>query len=364
MNESNLPKNRRASDERGFLPWTLAGLVGLIVVAMGWVVLAPRGPAVRVAVAGASSTSGIGAFGFVSAPVGATISARVPGRIQRIAVAEGSVVRQGQIIATLEAGDYQTALEGARQAVSQAELEVAQAKNSLALAEDYRQRQVISNLDLEKLRIQQGLKETALQQARAHEAIAEANLAHTSVRAPFAGTLLRWKARAGDVVTPSTPLATLADLSSLDADVEVSQAVVGQIKEGEAARITVDAYPRTFFRGRVRQVGPAADRPDGGITIEVSFVDRDQRVLPGMTARVEFGDAVAGVLVPQSALVQDDQGDYVWLVVDGRAHAHTVEPGPSRGNRVEIRNGLSGGEIVILDPPRLHEGARVRVSGS
>lgn len=362
MNESILPKNPRASDERGFLPWTLAGLVGLIVVTMGWVVLAPRGPAVRVAVAGAGSTSGISAFGFVGAPLGATLSARVPGRIQQIAAAEGSVVRQGQIIATLEAGDYQTGLEGARQAVSQAELEVAQAKNSLALAEG--QRQTNSDLDLEKLRIQQGLKESALQQARAHQAIAEANLAHTSVRAPFAGTLLRWKVRPGDVVTPSAPLATLADLGSLDADVEVSQAVVGQIKEGEAARITVDAYPRTYFRGRVRQVGPAADRPDGGITIDVSFVDLDRRILPGMSARVEFGDAVAGVLVPQSALVQDDQSAYVWLVVDGRAHAHTVELGPGRGNRVEIRNGLSGGEIVILDPPRLHEGSRVRVSGS
>src|SRR5262245_2546755 len=100
MDESNLPLRTRASSrEGGFLPWTLAALIGLIVMAMGWVVLGPRGPSVRVVVAGASSTSGTTAFGFVSAPVRATISARVPGRIQQFAVAEGTVVRQGQTIA-------------------------------------------------------------------------------------------------------------------------------------------------------------------------------------------------------------------------------------------------------------------------
>src|SRR5262249_19587311 len=157
------------------------------------------------------------------------------------------------------------------------------------------------------------------------------------------GTLLRQRVGVGDFVTPSTPIAALADLTTLDAEVEASQALIGHIHEGDEAHITVDAYPRMFFRGRVRQVAPMADRRDGGITVEVAFIDRDKRILPGMTANVSFGDATPGVLVPKAALVEDDQGAYVWLVENGRAHAHTVELGPEHGNRVEIRSGLSGG---------------------
>jgi len=370
MNPSNSAKPDIGRDpppesfeERGFLPWIPAALALLIVLAMGWVVLAPRGSVVHTMLIEPSSTSGIEAYGFVAAPTHVTVFARVPGRVQQMAVAEGSVVRQGQTIATLESGDYQTALEAARDAVSRADLQVAQAKNAVALAEDYRERQVISELDLQKLRIKQGLQETELQEARVREERAQANLTHTSVRAPFAGTVLRTQARAGDAVTPATPIAALADLTTLEAEVEVNETVVARFAGDEPARITIDAYPGRAFAGRVRQIGPAADRPQrGAIPVAVSILDPDRRILPGMSAKVVFGDSAgASVSVPKSAVLQDDQGAYVWLVERGRAHAHTVEPGPERGDRVEIESGLSGGERVIVDPSAsLREGTRVR----
>jgi len=358
MDESNVSRQPKASsDERGFLPWTLAALVGVIVLLMGWVVLAPRGLAVNLLVVRPSSAAGVTVYGFVSAPVRATISSRVPGRLQQFVVPEGAEVRQGQTIAILESGDAKSDLDAARQAVSKAELEAAQAKNAVAEG----QRQGISAVDLQKLQAERGLKESQVEQARAREQQAGAKLGRALVRAPFAGTLLRQRVGVGDFVTPATPIAAFADLTTLDAEVEASQAMIGRIHEGDEARITVDAYPRTFFRGRVRKVAPMADRPDGGITIEVAFIDRDKRILPGMTANVAFGDAIPGVLVPKAALIEDDQGSYVWLVESGRAHAHTVEPGPEHGNRLEIRSGLSGGETVITDPSAsLREGMRVR----
>jgi RND family efflux transporter MFP subunit len=209
--------------------------------------------------------------------------------------------------------------------------------------------------------------------------LAQANLENTRVRAPFTGTVLRKDAEVGEIVAPSsagggltrTAIVTMADLSTLEVEVDVNEAYIAQIAGAQPARITLDAYPDTSFSGRVRQVVPTADRQKATVLVKVSILDRDPRILPEMGAKVVFEArgaqshaAPRRVFVPQAALVSGEGGSSVWIVEEGTARRRTVDVGPTRGDRVEVRQGLSGGETLVLDPPAaLKDGSKVKLSG-
>jgi RND family efflux transporter MFP subunit len=162
----------------------------------------------------------------------------------------------------------------------------------------------------------------------------------------------------------------MADLETLEVEVDVNEAYIARIRNGQPASIDLDAYPDTSFRGRVRQVVPTADRQRATVEVKVSILDVDPRILPEMGATVEFLEltdevqpaAPARVFVPAAA-VRDESGlQIVWVVRDGRVERREVEAGPVTGERREIRVGVSAGEqLVVAGHEGLEDGSRVRV---
>jgi multidrug efflux pump subunit AcrA (membrane-fusion protein) len=159
----------------------------------------------------------------------------------------------------------------------------------------------------------------------------------------------------------------MADLSTLEVEVDVNEAYIARITNGQSARITLDAYPDTSFAATVRQVVPTADRQKATVLVKVAIDDKDPRILPEMGARVDFvpeGSDVTQAATPRrvyvpAASVTDGK---VWLVEQGKAKAQTVTVGVQNGARIEVKDGLEGSETVILSPPKgLKDGARVRV---
>ena len=363
-------------------------LLGALVVAAGWwALLRPRGLQVQVAVAAASgggsaSGEGISANGYVVARTKASVSAKIPGRMEYLGVSEGSEVRRGEIIARLESGDYQAALNAARATVAETEAQRVQARRDVERAHKLREDQVISDTELENATTRLKVLEAQLGAARAQRELAAANLENTRVRAPFDGTVLRKDAEVGEIVSPSsagggltrTAIVTMADLATLEVEVDVNEAYIAQIHNEQPARIILDAYPDTSFAGKVRQVVPTADRQKATVQVKVSILDRDPRILPEMGAKVIFlrdpkaqpvAAAPRRVTVPSAAVVQGPEGARVWIVEARKVAARPVQVGPEQGENVEITSGLSGGESVVLRPPSgLKDGARVRVVGS
>jgi RND family efflux transporter MFP subunit len=309
------------------------------------------------------------------------VSAKVPGRLRYLGVHEGSYVKQGQIIAGLENRDYAAARDAAKASVARAEAERAQARRDLTRAESLRERQVISENDLENQRTKMGVLDAQLAEAKAQAALAGANYENTLVRAPFNGTVLRKDAEVGEIVAPSTAgggltrtaIVTMADLSTLEVEVDVNEAYISRIANGRPARITLDAYPDTTFHGEVRQVVPTADRQRATVQVKVSILDRDPRILPEMGAKVDFLEpeqprtagattpARPSIRVPAAALRSDGGASYVWLVRDGRLTKRPVTTGPVSGGFTEIRSGLAGGEQLLVggvDTPT--EGMKVK----
>ncbi len=347
---------------------------------------------------GAGGAVAVVANGYVVARTKAAVSAKIPGRLAQLNVSEGSSVQKGEVIARLDNADYAAA-------VGQAEAGLASAKATLIESQsdrDQMQRDyvrvrdihaqnpnLVSPQDVENAdsRARQAGARFDAQSARVDAAaaalrVAQANLENTYVRAPFSGTVLRKEAEVGEVVAPSVgggltrgAVVTMADLATLEVEVDVNEAYIARVHSGQQARITLDAYPDTAFRGAVRQIIPTADRQRATVQVKVSILDRDPRILTEMGAKVEFLEtpraAAAGsgqpverprIIVPADAVRSENGRDVVWIVRDGRLQRRDVDAGPVSGNFREIRSGLAGGEQLLvggIETPK--EGQRVKV---
>jgi HlyD family secretion protein len=375
------PAPVRVGRGRGPVVWIVGALV-LVAVVVGWLVFANRPPEVRTApveVEGGVSSAGVTAItanGYVVARTKASVAAKVAGRLAYLGVSEGSRVKKGQIMARIEGADIAAALESARASEGQARAELAQAQSDLVRATALESRGVISTVELENARTKANALAAASRAATANARLAAAQLENTNVRAPFDGTVLRKDAEVGEIVAPSsaggalsrTAIVTMADLSTLEVEVDVNEAYIARVTGGQPARITLDAYPDTSFAGTVRQVVPTADRQKATVLVKVAIDDKDPRILPEMGARVDFvpeGQTVAQaavprkVYVPKAALVGSNR---VWIVADGKAKSQSVTTGAQDGARVEVKVGLAGDEVVIVSAPEgLKDGAKVRV---
>ena len=392
----------------GRVLWLTAAAALIIAVV---VVIGRRGGTVPVQVVTVSTTTGgagaagggsgsvaVVANGYVVARTKAAVSAKIPGRLAMLNVSEGSTVKKGDVIARLDNADYAAA-------VGQAEAGLASAKATLIEAQsdrDQMQRDyvrvrdihaqnpnLVSPQDVENAdsRARQADARFGAQSARVDAAaaalrVAQANLENTYVRAPFSGTVLRKEAEVGEVVAPSVgggltrgAVVTMADLATLEVEVDVNEAYIARIHSDQQARITLDAYPDTAFRGAVRQIIPTADRQRATVQVKVSILDRDPRILTEMGAKVEFLEAprpvAAGatqpverprIIVPAEAVRSENGRDVVWIVRDGKLQKRDVDAGPVSGNFREIRSGLSGGEQLLvggIETPK--EGQRVKL---
>lgn len=371
-----------------------AGALVLVVVAVVWLRGSGAGTPVQVATAtvsggGGAGGTGVVANGYVVARTQASVSAKLPGRLSYLGVSEGSHVIEGQVIARLDNADYTAAvmqaeanLATARASLIETESDRDQLRREARRAHEVREQnaQLISQQDMEAAdsRAAQAearfhAQESRVQAAEAGLRLAQANYENTLIRAPFTGTVLRKDAEVGEVVAPSVgggltrgAVVTMADLSTLEVEVDVNEAYISRVHGGEPARITLDAYPDTSFRGTVRMIVPTADRRNATVQVKVSILDRDPRILTEMGARVEFLAAARGaesatgtpganapptpprVTVPAEAVRTDGGATVVWLVNDGRLERRAVDAGPVSGGSREVRSGLVGGELLLL----------------
>jgi len=370
-----------------------AGAVALVVVAILWFRGSGSATPVQVVTAtlsgGGGGGTGVVANGYVVARTQASVSAKLPGRLAYLGVSEGSHVTAGQVIARLDNADYAAAvtqaeanLATARATLIEAESDRDQLQREARRAHDVRaqNQQLISEQEMEAAdsRAAQAGARVRAQEARVQAAdagvrLAQANFENTLIRAPFTGTVLRKDAEVGEVVAPSVgggltrgAVVTMADLSTLEVEVDVNEAYIARVRSGQPSRITLDAYPDTSFRGAVRMVVPTADRQRATVQVKVSILDHDPRILTEMGARVEFletagGAASAGggqgapapqsrprITVPAEAVRTEGGATVVWLVREGRLERREVDAGPVSGGMREVRSGLVGGEALLL----------------
>ncbi|HEX6706176.1 MAG TPA: efflux RND transporter periplasmic adaptor subunit [Albitalea sp.] len=378
----------------------MAGVVVLVLLLAGgawWFIARPVVVQTAAATATGGTASGgavLQATGYVTARRQATVSTQITGTLTQVLIEAGDRVKAGQVIARLEDSALRAALNAAQANVQASQAQVAQAQAQLAQAQADVQRQnelVASGMTTRQAAEQARTAATttaALLEARRREADAaraqlaqaQVNFDFTVVRAPFAGVVTEKAAQVGEIVSPlsagggftRTGVGTIVDMDSLEVDVDVNEAYIGQVSPDMPAEAVLDAYADWRIPAHVVAIVPAADRGKATVRVRVALEQRDARIVPNMGVRVSFlgrkpqgatVQAPKGVLVPPQAIAQRDGRSVVFAVADGRAVQRTVTPAPQDVGQMKlIPQGLAAGERVVLSPPAsLHDGASVKV---
>lgn len=337
----------------------------------------------------AQESSILAASGYVVAQVKAAVASKGTGRLEFLGVIEGDRVRKGEVIGRLESSDVEAALGQAKAglALARAGLESAMAEQEDASANFERQKALfgmnsISRAEYDGANARNRRAVAAVASAEANIRFAEANVRaaevgveNTYIRAPFDGVVLTKNANVGEVISPFGAAAgsrgaivTVADMRSLEVEADVSESNIEKLVEGQPCEITLDAYPDKRYPGRVNKIVPTADRAKATVLTKVKFDRLDERVLPEMRAKVNFvkeakregRDTAPKLSVPASAIAERN-GQKVVFVLTGETVTETaVTLGEVMGSRIEVRQGVSSGQKVVLRPSgTLATGARI-----
>ncbi len=331
----------------------------------------------------------------------AIVSSKIQGRLSELRAEEGSRVAEGEVIARLESRDFEAqvaraeaSIARAQATIRRAEADLAEYERQLRKATELAAEGVVAVDDREAAASRVAIARAAVDQARAElrvaegdKALAVANLANTVIRAPFTGTVVRKMAEVGESVAPIPPgvnistasgaIVALADLDTLEAEVDVGEANVAKLSVDQPAQVTVEAFPETRFRGVLRQIIPSADRTRATVLVRVTLVDKDRRLRPEMSARADFLSVPPAeaprpsgpeILVSPDAFVERDGARFVFVVQreagKERVRSVPVTTGEERPAGVVVTSGLSGEETIVLRPPTtLTDGTAVAVQG-
>ncbi len=315
------------------------------------------------------------ASGYVVAQKKAAVASKGTGRLVYLGVEEGDVVKKGQIIARLEDSDVL-----ATQDRMLADLEVAKADDNnasrtLARTKQLFDRGLASQADLDAAQSTFDRVHASISSAEAAVKEAEVAVENTRIRAPFDGTVLTKDADIGEVMAPFAAAAnsrgavvTMADMSSLQVEADVSESNIVRVTVGQPCEIVLDAYPSRTYRGIVHKIVPTADRSKATVMTKIAFLNKDSQVLPEMSAKVTFlgagGDTLAGgapfLTVPTAAILHKERSAIVFIVQNGKATERSIVTGRTLENRTEVTQGVSSSDHVVLNPrDNLKDGASV-----
>ncbi|NWF75959.1 MAG: efflux RND transporter periplasmic adaptor subunit [Nitrospirae bacterium] len=332
----------------------------------------------------------LNASGYVVAQRKAAVASKVTGRLVSISVEEGSRVRTGEIIAQLENEDVFASKRQAEANMKVAHHNLEQAKAELTDASLYFNR--IKNLleqdfvsrseyDAAEARYKKALalveaSEASVKAATAALEVARVSLDYTFIRAPFDAVVLTKNADIGDIVSPFSAAAnakaavvTIADMNSLQVEVDVSESNIQNVKIGQPCEIQLDALPDSRFRGKVHMIVPTADRTKATVLVKVSFIDRDKRILPEMSAKVAFlsrevklEEQKPFTAINKDAVITINGKSYVYLVIEDRVKKTSINIGSKYDEMTEILNGVKAGDRVVLRPlNKMRDGLRIKI---
>jgi RND family efflux transporter MFP subunit len=332
----------------------------------------------------------LNASGYVVAQRKAAVASKGTGRLEFLAVEEGSRVRKGQLIARLENADLQAAAGQAEAALNTARANLNQVRAEIKndrLRYDRYQRLVQSkaiaqsDFDSTEAKLNQALaaEAAAVSQIKAAEAALQATrvaLEYTLIRAPFDGVILTKNADVGEVVAPfgssvnaKAAVVTMADMGSLIVEADVSEINLEKVRVGQPCEITLDAFPEERFPGEVHMIVPTADRSKATVLTKIKFLKKDERVLPEMSAKAAFltrplaGGEKPKLGVNPGVLVTRKGNNFAFLLNGDTVREIPVTKGAPLADLVEIISGLKAGDKVVLNPPQgLKDGKRVKVA--
>ncbi len=286
----------------------------------------------------------------LEAEADAEIIAKVGGEVRRLLVEEGDHVKAGQLLAILDD--------------RQLRLQAAQTRAALAKAErDFNRQVELHQKGLVSAGAFEGLKYDLDNQRAAHD-IASLSLSYSEIRAPFAGIVSERHVKLGQEIAVGFSMFRVTDPTPLKAAVFVPERELARLKPGQAAAVAVDALAGRSFPAVVKLVAPTVDAATATFKVTLEVDDPKGDLKPGMFSRVGivFERRSEALTIPRIALLDTDGSSNVFVVNAGKAEQRAIKTGLSNAGKVEVTEGLTGTEqVVVVGQNGLKDGNPVRV---
>jgi RND family efflux transporter MFP subunit len=327
----------------------------------------PPAPKVEVAVPVQKAvTRYLDATGNTAAIKNVDLVARVQGFLQSINYQDGSFVKEGTTLFTIEPETYKLKLEQAQAAEAGAQASVKQAEADFKRQSDLVQKQAVSQSTLDTSTSARDNAQSNLQQAQANTKIAQVNYSYTNVTAPFDGIVSAHLVSVGELVGVASPtqLATIVALDPIYVNFNVNEQDVLRVREEARRRgmtvndirqlpIEVGLQTETGYphKGKLDYVSPTINQSTGTLAVRGVLANPDRVLLPGyfVRIRVPFDEQKDALLVPDAALGSDQAGRYLLVVnADNVVEQRKVQTGPLEGELRVIEGGLKSEDKVVV----------------
>jgi membrane fusion protein (multidrug efflux system) len=279
------------------------------------------------------------------------VVAKTSGVALAVLVEEGQSVQAGQALVRLDA-------DRLRLAVAQADAQMSKLENNYSRAKQLVAQQMISANDLDQIKYD-------LENARAQHRLAKLELSYSTVTAPISGVIASRSIKTGNFVQINTPIFRIVDNSQLEATLNVPEREIATLRAGQPVILVADALPGRSFSGKVDRIAPVVDSGSGTFRVITAF-EGGELLQPGMFARIriDYDERANALVVPRSALLEDQSDVAVFVVRDAKAQRVPVKLGYAEGEWVEVRDGLKMGDAVVTaGKVALRDGSDVQVIG-
>jgi len=342
----------------------------------------------------------LNASGYITPRRRATIAAKITGRVTGIFFDEGTRLREGQLLATLDDADFRRTLDSAKAdrdasqaAIADLQVQLRNAEIELKRARQLHEAGVQTQEALDNTRTAADSLRAKIDLAKQQVAASEARIAvaqqavdNCTIRAPFAGIAVSKDAQVGEMVSPNsagggftrTGIATVVDMKSNEIEVDVNESYIARVQNGQQVTATLDAYPDKPFPAKVRTVIPTADRQKATVKVRITIIDLEKYnfILPDMGVKVAFLEEEKPIakengkdkspqpvaFVPKSAVRSAAGASFVFLVHDGKVERRAISLGAEHGSDVAVIAGISPGDsLIVKGPESLQDGDKVEV---
>lgn len=278
------------------------------------------------------------------------IGFRIGGKITKRFVDIGAKVKEGQMIASIDANDVNLSARAAAADVTAAEANLALAKAELERQRQLYEKKFISKSALDIREAEYKTSEARLRQVKSQYSVSNNQSQYTHLLAESAGVVAQINAEPGQVVSAGQMIAQIVDYSNIEVLLAVPESRMRNIKVGNKVTIKLWADTAKTYQGEIREVSPAASSETRAFAVRVSVMQPNDEIRLGMTAGVNFGDKVQeNVAVPNAALTQVNGVKTVWVISNkGVATPRTVTVGQFTESGVEVLNGLEAGEVIAI----------------
>lgn len=264
------------------------------------------------------------------------VAFKIRGKIKRLAIEEGQLVKAGTLLAQLDMTELMAQKDKALENKNKA-------KRDMDRMEKLFKKNIVPESSFQDSR-------SLFISASAELKIVEDNIKNSTIRAPFTGRITKKISEVGEIISPAMPIAILTEMEPILVKASVPDNFIRKIKTGKTVHVLVDSHPQEKFKGVINRIETTVDPLSRTFRIEIRLANPGEKLRPGLIAHVEIihREKGLGIFIPLDSIIGFGSNPAIFLVKDLKAEKRVIKTGKIIKDHVEVLNGLFEGEMLVV----------------